>query len=122
MIRNLFKKSLIVLVPMSALSAFIEPRKLPISILVGGTLALLNMKGLSRGLEKHLLTQKPVMRLMVLGMLRLGLLASVIILLAAFHLVNLIGLLAGFTVVLTVLLIEGFRLTREEPVQQEDTK
>jgi hypothetical protein len=112
-IRNLYRKSLLLLAPLAAGSAFIEPKKLPLSILVGGALALLNLKGLSRGLESLIGTHRPTLKLMALGVFRLVVLSAIIILLAYFRLVNLVGFLAGFSVVHVLLLYEGYRTARE---------
>lgn len=111
MIKRLYKKALIVLIPVAALSAFIEPRKLPLSILVGGALGLLNLKGLSRGVE-NLVGSSPA-RLVILSIFRLLILAAVIVILVAAKLVNILGLLVGFTIIFVVLLSEGLKISKE---------
>jgi hypothetical protein len=112
MMENLYKKSLVLLVPLAAGSAFIEPKKLPVGILVGGVLALLNLKGLSRGIAGLLGTYKPTLKLMLLSIFRILLLSIVIIILAATRAVNLLGLAAGFSVVTVLIVMEGLSIAR----------
>jgi hypothetical protein len=107
------KYSLILLLALAAGSMFIEPRKLPASILVGGVLGLANFKGLTFGLEALLGTQRPAGKLMFLGIFRLFIVMTIIIVLAWLRLVDLIGLLVGFTTVLVVVILEGFRSARQ---------
>lgn len=113
MIAKIAKESAVALVLLSALSAFIEPRRMPVSIIVGGLLAILNIGGLSRGLESLLGTSKPAMKLLFLSIFRLFILSAIIVLLAVSGLVNLIALAAGFTVVLFFLVFEGARASRQ---------
>jgi hypothetical protein len=112
-VKRLYKQTLFILIPVAALSAFIEPKKLPLSILIGGVLALLNLKGLARGLESLLGTYRPTGKLVMLSMVRLFLLFAVIVVLAVYKLVNLLGLMAGFTVVFLLLIKEGLKVAKE---------
>ena len=102
-----------VLIPVSALSAFIEPVKLPLGIFLGGVLALLNLRGLSRGVENLLGTHSPAAKLVAMSMFRLLLLGGIIAVLAVTRSVNLIGLLVGFVIVYTLLLVEGLKISKE---------
>ncbi len=102
------------MVPLSLLSAFIEPRKVPLSILAGGVLALLNFRGLSKGIENLLGIHKPAMKLLLLGIFRLLAVSTIIVLLAFFRLVNLPALAAGFTVVVILVVVEGYRAAMTE--------
>jgi len=110
--KTVHKYSIVLLIIMAVASVFIEPVKLPAGILVGGLLGLANFKGLTFGLEALLGTHRPAGRLMILGMFRLFIVMTIIIVLAWLKLVNLLGLLAGFTAVLIVVLFEGFRAAR----------
>ena len=49
LVRKIQKSSLIVLFPLAALSAFLEWKKLPLSVLVGGALGLAEPKGTRLG-------------------------------------------------------------------------
>jgi hypothetical protein len=118
-IRNIYRNALLLLLPMAAISAFWEPRKLPMSVLVGGVLALVNLRGLTRGLENFLGTDKAYVKLMLTGTLRLLLLSAVLVILAASRTVNLLGLLLGFTVVITLVVIDGYRTARAEGTAAE---
>lgn len=112
--KRLHNKALLILIPLSLLSAFIEPRKVPLSILAGGVLALLNFRGLSKGLESLLGIHKPAMKLLFLGIFRLLVVSTAIVLLAFFRLVNLPALAAGFTVVVILVVVEGYRTAMKE--------
>jgi hypothetical protein len=111
MIKRLYKKALFVLVPVAALSALVEPKKLPLSILIGGVLGLLNLKGLARGVEN--LVGSSAMRLVIFSILRLFILAAVIVILVAAKVVNIMGLLIGFTIIFALLLAEGLKISKE---------
>lgn len=113
-ITGLYKKAAFVIVPLALLSAFIEPVKLPLGIFLGGVLALLNLRGLIRGVENLVDTYRPTARLVVMSFFRLFVLFAVISALAISRLVNLIGLLIGFTLVLGLLLMEGFEISKED--------
>ncbi len=112
MIRNLFKRAAVVLAALAAGAALVGGWKLPLGIIVGGALALLNFRGLERGLENLLGGTRPTMKLMFLGVFRLLILSAAIVLLAYSRAVDLIGLMAGFSVVVLLVLFEGFRASR----------
>lgn len=111
MIKRLYKKALFVIIPVAALSALIEPKKLPLSILIGGVLGLLNLKGLARGVES-LVGSSPA-RLVIFSIMRLSILAVVIVILVKAKIVNIMGLLIGFTVIFALLLSEGLKISKE---------
>ncbi len=110
---RLYKHTLIILVPLSLLSALIEPFKLPLGIFLGGVFGLVNLKGMKRGLEGLLGTYRPAGKLVFLSLFRLFVLFAAITLLAMTRTVNLFGLLIGFTVVFAVLIKEGLRAAKE---------
>lgn len=106
-LKRIYKRTLIAVVALSALSAFIEPVKLPLGVFLGGVLGLFNLRGLKRGLESFIGTYRPQGKLLVLSIFRLFILFAVIILLVKNRVVNPLGLLVGFTVVFSFLLLEG---------------
>jgi hypothetical protein len=113
MITSLYKKTLLVIIPLAALSAFIEPKRLPVGIFLGGVLALVNLKGLSRGLEGMLGSYRPTMRLLFMSLFRLFLLAAALAALIMTRVASVIGLMVGFTVVFVLLVAEGLRVSKE---------
>jgi len=110
--KTVHRYALLLLIILAGGAAAIEPRKLPVSILVGGLLGLANFKGLTFGLDALLGTHRPAGKLMILGIFRLFIIMSIIIVLAWMKLVDLVALLVGFTAVLVVVLVEGFRAAR----------
>jgi hypothetical protein len=113
-VRRVHKQAFVVLPVLAAVCALIEPRELPLSVLVGGLLGLANLKGLQVGLERLLGSDRPAAKLWVLGMFRLFLVSAVIILLARARAVNLVALAGGFTVVIFLLVVEGVRTVRRD--------
>jgi hypothetical protein len=91
-----------------------NPRLIPVSILIGGILGILNLKGLAWGIESLLGTHKANVTLLILNILRLLILFIIITILVAFRLVNLIGLILGMTVVLFILIKEGLKMARQQ--------
>lgn len=119
LIRKIYKKSVIILIPLAALSTLIEPKKLPAGILVGGILALLNIKGLAWGVEGLLGSEKAAGKMLFLSQFRLVMLFIVIAVVVYLRIVNVFGLLAGLTVVFALVLIEGYKHSKKEQ-QKED--
>lgn len=113
-IRRLYRQSAFVVIPLALLSAFIEWKKLPISIVLGALLGLLNLKGLSSGIERLIHSRKATMKIVVLTLIRLSVLFSIIIIVSALRLVNILGLVAGFTVVFALLMKEGLKVSSED--------
>lgn len=114
LIRNIYKKSVIILIPLAALSCLIEPKKLPAGIIVGGLLALLNIKGLAWGVEGLIGSERATGRILFLSQFRLVMLFIIIAVLVYLRIVNVFGLLAGLTVVFALVLIEGYRYSKNE--------
>jgi len=116
LVKRTFKQTVIILVPLSILSAFIEWKRLPLSILVGGILGLVNLRSLARGVEGLMGSYRPTgAKLVVFSLLRLAILACFLAVLLIYRLVNPFGLLIGFTVVFISIMKEGLRATKELP-------
>lgn len=112
LLKRIYKLSAISVIPAAALSALIEPVKLPISVILGGVFGLVNLKGLTWGVGGLLGAEKATSKLIVLSIIRLTALFAVITALAVLRLVSLMGLMAGFTIVFTILLVEGARAAK----------
>jgi len=113
LIRKIHKNSLILLFPLAAASAFLEWKKLPLSILIGGVLGLLNIKALAWGVQGLLGSYRPTAKMLFFSQFRLVILFLILILPAYLKLVNIPGIIAGFTVVFSVVIITGFKYSKE---------
>lgn len=115
LIKRTFKQTLIILIPLSILSAFIEWKRLPLSIFLGGILGLVNLRGLARGVEGLLGTHRPTGKLLFSSFLRLSMLALVLTFLIIYKIVNILGVLVGFTIVFISIITQGLKIAREYP-------
>ncbi|MFZ5906430.1 MAG: hypothetical protein ACOYVJ_03335 [Nitrospirota bacterium] len=129
LIQRINKLSIAVLLAAAALSAIYEWKKLPLSILAGGTLGLFNLKGLAWGLRDFAMSRSGG-KVIFLSIFRFFTLALILIVLAVLKLVNLVGILIGFTVVFVLVMVEGIRTARkaqdlpaaEEPASLSDNQ
>jgi hypothetical protein len=113
MIKRLYKKSAFVVVLVALASAFFDWRHMPLSILLGGVLAVANLKGLSWGVEGLVGSPGAAAKLVFFSLFRLLMLFIIIVALAFLGLIKLFGLLIGFTIVFTLLLIEGLKESKD---------
>jgi hypothetical protein len=113
LLKRIYKKAILILLPLALLSAFIEWKKLPMSILIGGILGLINLRGLARGVYSIVGTYRPTAKMIISTIFRLGFLAVVLIILFAYKVVNVFGILIGFTVVFILIITEGLRIAKE---------
>jgi len=112
-LKSVFKKSIIVVVPAAVLAGLlIEPRKVPLGIIFGWLLGIVNFRQLSRNINGLIGAEKATMRLMIMSMTRLLAVMIFIAVLVFYRVVNIFGLLFGFTVVFVLILAEGSRLSR----------
>lgn len=119
LIRKIYKKAVIILIPLAALSCLIEPKKLPAGILAGGILALLNIKGLAWGVEGLIGSDRAAGKMLFLSQFRLVMLFMAIIVLVYLRIVNVFGLLVGMTVVFALVLIEGYKHAKNEQHKED---
>lgn len=119
LVRKIQKSSLIVLFPLAALSAFLEWKKLPLSVLIGGALGLANLRGLAWGVQGLLGTEKPGARMLFFSQFRIIMLFFVLAALVYLKLVNIFGILAGFTVVFIMVIIEGLKYAGESKIKED---
>lgn len=112
MVKRINRQSIYLLIPLAALSAFIEWKKLPISIIVGGLIALANLRGLQWGVTGIFRTEEASEskgKLVFFSMFRLLLVFFVLAILLYLRLVNPLGILAGLTVVFLLIIKEGLK-------------
>lgn len=113
LIQKIHRTSLVLLVTLAVIAAFIEWKRLPLSILVGGLLGLLNLKAIAWGVQGLLGSPKAGTKMLFFSQFRLVMLFLLLAVLAYLKLVNMFGVLAGFTIVFTTIIIEGLRHSRE---------
>jgi len=114
-LKRVLKTSIVIVLPAALLSAFfIEPRKVPLGILMGWLFGILNLRQLTRNVEGLTGTEKATFKLVFLSMTRLLALCAAIFLLIYYRVVNIFGLLAGFTVVFILILVEGAKVGKSQ--------
>lgn len=121
LIQKIHRHSLIVLFPLAAASAFIEWKKLPLSILTGGILGLLNIRGLAWGVQGLLGSHRASSKMLFFSQFRLIMLFLVLTTLVYLKLVNIFGILTGFTTVFCMVIIEGLRYAKAEEEKGKDS-
>ena len=115
LLKGVFKKSIFIILPSAALSAFyIDPGKVPLGILLGWFFGIMNLRQLTRNVKGLFGSEKATLKLLFLSMTRLLALFSAIIVLVYYRIVNVFGLLFGFTVVFLLILIEGARAGKSQ--------
>lgn len=119
LIRNIYKRAVLILIPLAALSCLIESKRLPAGIIVGGLLALLNIKGLAWGVEGLIGSERAAGKMLFLSQFRLVMLFLVIAVLVYLRIVNVLGILVGLTVVFALVLIEGYKHAKREQHEED---
>lgn len=109
-LKSVIKKSIFVIIPALAISAFIEPRRLPLGIFLGWLFGIFNLRALTRNVRGLVGAEKATARMVFLNIGRLLTIFAAIFILVYYRIVNIIGLLIGFTVVFTFILIEGWKM------------
>lgn len=120
LIKKIYKHSVIAIIPVVLLSAFIEWKfiewkHMTLGIIAGGVLGFANIKGLAWGIGGLLGSHKSTAMMVFFSLFRLVLLLIIISLLVYFKLANIFGILVGFTVVFIALMIEGLKYSRDLP-------
>ncbi len=110
MIRRINRQAAWILIPLSLLSALIDWKRLPLGILTGGALALVNLKGIQwgvLGLTNPEAVRGATGKLLFFSMFRLLIVFIALALLLYLGLINIIGALTGLTVVFVLVMKEG---------------
>ncbi len=114
MIKKIYKQSIIALVILSAIAAFVEWKRLPISILTGGLIGLVNLKGIAWGIKGLSGEDKQITgRFLVFSFLRMIGIALFLVVLFMYEIVSVIGVALGFTLVMAILVKEGLKSARK---------
>ena len=113
-IKRVYRQSVFVLIPFAIVSAVIEWKRLPLSILIGGILALANLKGLAWGIGGLVGAAEQVSaKLVFFSLIRFFILFVILIILMWLKVINIAGIFVGITTVLIVLLKEGFKAAKD---------
>lgn len=115
LVKRTIRLSTIILLPLSIVSAFIWDRKIAMSILIGGILGLVNLRGLAKGVEGLISSSRPTGKIIFLSFLRLTALAVILGLLFYYKAADVIGILIGFTIVFAAIIMEGLRFVKDFP-------
>jgi hypothetical protein len=107
--KKIYKQAAIVLLFFSLISSFFYPKIIPLSIIAGGAVALINFRGMIKGLSGLLKPEKVIAsRLVILNLFRLLMVFGVLFMLMYLRIVNGLGLLVGLTIVFIIILKEGW--------------
>lgn len=113
-LKGVIKKSIFVLLPLMVISAFIEWRRLPLGIMIGWMIGVINLRAISKNVKAFLGLEKATIRMVLLNMIRLLGLFSVIAILLYLKIISIIGFLIGFTIVILFIIIEGLKAGKSE--------
>jgi hypothetical protein len=111
-LKRVIIKSLIILLPIALLSGFYEWKRLPLGIIAGGLLGILNLRSIVRNVEGFIGTGALTAKVLIMSMTRMLFFFAMVAVLLWFRLINVFGMLFGFTVVLILILIEGLRVSK----------
>ena len=109
MIKKIARNTAIILIPAAAVAAFLPYENLPLSLLIGGMLGILNIRALSWSIEGIIGTSSVTMKMLFFSQFRFVMLALIVVLLAYLRLVTIFGIMAGFSVVFSQVLFVGMR-------------
>ncbi len=109
LIKNVFKKSLIVILPAVAIAFFYDSGKLPLGIFLGWLFGVINLRALSRNVAGMIGSEGATVKMLFLNMTRMLFMIAAISMLVYYTVVNPFGLLIGFTVVFSLIIIEGMK-------------
>lgn len=112
-LNGVIKKSLFIILPAVVIAALSESKKLPLGIIAGTALGILNFRGLVRSVEGFVGSEGLTVKILFMSMFRLVLLFAAIAILMWLKIINVFGLIFGFTVVFIFILLEGFRVAKK---------
>ena len=114
-LKRVIKRSVIILVLAIILAAiFIGPRKFPLGILVGWLFGVVNLRSLTKNVERLVGAERATAILVIMNLSRLIGLSAAVIFLVYYRIIDVVGLLIGFTIVFTFILIEGAKAGRSQ--------
>jgi|Deesub1362A_J573_1020465.scaffolds.fasta_scaffold05188_6 hypothetical protein len=114
LVRQVIRKSLLVVVPVSIASFFYFDKKVFTGLVSGWLIGIINLRQLTKNLQNFLGSTGARFKIIFLSILRLSILFIVIFLLVYERIVNIFGLVAGFTIVFVFLILEGFKTAQRQ--------
>lgn len=112
--QRIARKGVLILCAAALVSAFVEWKMLPFSILLGGALAIINTRALAWGVRGLMNSGRGGAKLLFFSQFRLVMMFALLALLVYFGLVNILGILTGFTIIFILTLVEGLREARAD--------
>jgi len=113
-LKGVIKKSAIVILPLMAISAFIDWKQAPSGIMAGWLIGIINLRMVSKNVMTLLGWERATVKVVLLNMTRLIGVFSVIALLVYLKVISVIGFVVGFTVVVMCIIIQGLEIGRSE--------
>lgn len=112
MIKRINRISLVLLLIAALVASFFDWKKFPTGILVGGALALANLKGIQwgiQGITNPEIARQLKGRIIFFSLFRLLILFIILAILLYLRLVNIWAIMIGLTIVFVTIMIEGLR-------------
>jgi len=107
LLKRVIKKSLIIILPVAAASAFFEWKRLPIGIIIGGLFGIFILRGAVKSAEGLVKAESTMVSAAFGSLTRALILFVAIFVLIWAKIINVIGMLFGFTLVFFLILYEG---------------
>lgn len=120
MIQRIIKLSAYVLVPVAVGALFFAGWKFSLSIIIGGLIAIVNLKGIVWSVRGLLGAEKAQAKMMALSIFKLLFIFSILIILAILRVIKPYALLIGLTVVFAFIIKEGLLTSKEEDKNDQD--
>ncbi len=115
MVQRIRKKSIPVLLVVAIAGAYFDYKRVPLSVILGGGLGLVNLKAIQWGVHAMVRPEDTTGakgKLVFFSMLRLLGIFIILAILLKLKLINILGVLAGLTVVFAFIIFEGFQESR----------
>lgn len=112
MVKRINRISLVLLLIAALVASFFDWKKFPAGILVGGALALANLKGIQwgiQGITDPEIARQLKGRIIFFSLFRLLILFIILAILLYLRLVNIWAIMIGLTIVFVIIMIEGLR-------------
>lgn len=114
MLKRIYKQAVFILVPVAIAAFFFTDWRFSFSILIGGLVGIVNLKGLAWSVKGLLGTDKAQTKMMALSIFKLLFIFSILIILAVLKVLKAYGLLIGFTIFFMLMLKEGLLFSKKE--------
>ncbi|MBF0327595.1 MAG: ATP synthase subunit I [Nitrospirae bacterium] len=119
MISVINRQSAFIVLPLAVVSFFVFEWRFALSVIIGGLIGALNFKGLCWSVNSLLGIEKAETKMMFLSFIRLFIIFSVLVTLAALGILKAAGLLVGFTVVFIIIVKEGLLKSIRDAKKQD---